>query len=227
MREICKNVWDNYDQADLATYTNDISIISEKAEPLAKAYSEAAAQVESTAWPARGKRLVSSAVEALRERAAVMEEVSRATTLDQYSAIIEKYKGEKWDDFVELREMFGVKAPASMEAIEILELKQGDAYGDYAGISFTVKNNLPIIVKEIYVDFNIQDADGNILDSGQGASNPIHLQMGATVPVESTVKAQYVQQNNVVVPVKCTFVNEKDEFMDFDYDSNNLKKLPL
>lgn len=99
----------------------------------------------------------------------------------------------------------------ALEIVDIRDLGETLAPG-YRDLEFTVKNNYAAVLSIAFVNFSMQDANGNSVCTGQATTNSVQLQPGKTAVMTSTVKTDD-SNGTTVVPAQwsATDINGHDD----------------
>ncbi|MEE1296441.1 MAG: hypothetical protein UHD09_06320 [Bifidobacterium sp.] len=222
--EVMPPVWEAIDAYNYAVYTQDLGTISRCARDYAQALTDASTQLsETTGWPDDLKDKVADAAQLMDFNSGIMVNVANTESVDNIEMIMRSY--DTSDAMRDLREAVGLELPATPPAIEVTDMRtESMDYSDYTKITFTLRNNIPGLVEEVFINYNIKDASGNIVATGQATTNPVHFESGATAPARSTVKSENLKTGYRVVPVEWQILHlSNNNSMDSDqYDSDTV-----
>jgi hypothetical protein len=151
----------------LNAYTNaissqDIPEATKQAGILAKQYSTAYGKIHGKRWPSEAQKYADAVAQELKDQKPLFEKISKASTYEEINKISQSMKSN--GAATSLRKVLGLEEVTTITPISVVsgQFTGDDGYG-YLNGTFTVKNDLSVVAKNVSVTISFLDESGKNL----------------------------------------------------------------
>lgn len=168
----------------LSIYTFDVNTAKDAATKAADQYDKSAEQIASLEWPENVSESIDTFVQETRKDAKLLRNAAEKDSLEGIVKAFSEHSDAKTSQTIRqklgLPEAEPVTTPFTVESIEVTPPEDGDR-----DVTITVRNNLPVNLRDFSVDYSVKDAQGNTITTGSASQNGANAAPGTTVPATS------------------------------------------